>query len=200
MVGFPFFTPLFTPGWHLDVRGVPREGRSVFDAVRDLNRPPIFPVDLHTSIRADVTSDDLPPQGELEFAGARVEWMEVAHPGGCTTFALCVGAQRIVVTGDVELPNTDRDALAEFCRGADALVCDSQYTPAEYVHHVGWGHSTYEHAAELAAAADVKRLWLSHHDPSHEDALIDELVEAARKLFPATEGARNHSVVASGTM
>lgn len=198
IVGFPFFAPLFRPGWKLDVRGVPRTGSSVLDAVCRLNRPPIFPIDLRAAIRADVASHDLPEAGQLHFRDVRIEWTEVHHPGGCSAFAIFVGDQKIVFTGDVEIPAGDRHALVGFCKDADVLICDAQYRPDEYARHRGWGHSTNLDAAGLAVDAGVGRLILTHHDPSHEDAVIDAMVDEARTVFAETDGARNRMIVATG--
>jgi len=35
---------------------------------------------------------------------------------------------------------------------------------------------------ELAAAAGVRRLFLTHHDPSHDDAYVADIEQRARKL------------------
>jgi phosphoribosyl 1,2-cyclic phosphodiesterase len=35
---------------------------------------------------------------------------------------------------------------------------------------------------ELAAAAGVKRLFLTHHDPSHDDAFVADIEQRARHL------------------
>jgi ribonuclease BN (tRNA processing enzyme) len=78
----------------------------------------------------------------------------------------------------------------------DILIHDAQYSAAEYTNHVGWGHSSLLHAMAFAAAARVGVLVTFHHDPTHCDALLDELLEETRKtsghtfdLVPGTEGA-----------
>ena len=48
-----------------------------------------------------------------------------------------------------------------------------------------WGHSTYEYAVELAAAASVRQLVLTHHDPTHDDAFVEELEKRAREYAEA---------------
>jgi phosphoribosyl 1,2-cyclic phosphodiesterase len=189
ILGFPFYPPLYQPGWVLDVRGVPRSGVSVYDGLVDVNRPPLFPVDLRDQIRASVTHQDLDENGTLDFHGVRVDWMPVWHPGGCSAFKISIGGVTVVFTGDVELPKTDLDALAAFAHGADILLCDAQYDASEYAQRVGWGHSSNLDAAELAIAAEVDRLILTHHDPLHDDAFIDRLVDEARTRFPNTEAA-----------
>jgi CheY-like chemotaxis protein len=71
---------------------------------------------------------------------------------------------------------------AEFMRGADLVIHDAQYTPAEYPAKKNWGHSTYEYVVELAAAAEVKRVALFHHDPLHDDAKVREIETLAKAL------------------
>jgi ribonuclease BN (tRNA processing enzyme) len=39
-------------------------------------------------------------------------------------------------------------------------------------------------ATYVAKRAKVKRLVLFHHDPTHDDAQLDEIGAAAQKLFP----------------
>ncbi len=71
----------------------------------------------------------------------------------------------------------------EFCRGADLLFHDAQYTTEEYETKCGWGHSTFDDAVRLAIAADVKRLGLFHHDPDRSDADLDAQVGRCQELI-----------------
>jgi hypothetical protein len=71
----------------------------------------------------------------------------------------------------------------EFISGADFLVSEAQYTLEEYRSKVGWGHSPVESIVEFAIKANVKQLALFHHDPSHDDATIDAIVNHAQKLL-----------------
>lgn len=190
ILGIPFFSPLFVPGWEIALRGVRRHDHSVLEGIMRVNQPPTFPVSLRDVIQADFSHGDLPPDGSMTFGGARLEWMEVAHPGGCSAFALEVGGRRMVFTGDIELPEMDQAALRRFCRGADLLIVDAQYTPEEYGRFRGWGHSTNVQAAEFAQQAGVGRLMLTHHDPGHDDSVIEAMVEQARMVFANTDAAR----------
>src|SRR5947199_10832566 len=47
---------------------------------------------------------------------------------------------------------------------------------------MGWGHSSLSSVVELALDANVKRVLLFHHDPTHDDDMIDRMVEQAREL------------------
>jgi phosphoribosyl 1,2-cyclic phosphodiesterase len=45
-------------------------------------------------------------------------------------------------------------------------------------------------ATNIARAAGAKRLALFHHDPGHDDAMIDRIERDARSLFHACRAAR----------
>jgi CheY-like chemotaxis protein len=70
---------------------------------------------------------------------------------------------------------------ARFMEGAGLVIHDAQYTPEEYPSRKNWGHSTFEYAVELAAAARVRQLVLTHHDPTHDDAFVEEIEKRARE-------------------
>jgi hypothetical protein len=69
---------------------------------------------------------------------------------------------------------------ARFMAGAGLVIHDAQYTPEEYLSKKNWGHSTYEYAVGLAAAAGVRQLALTHHDPTHDDAFVETTEKRAR--------------------
>ena len=56
------------------------------------------------------------------------------------------------------------------------------YTEEEYPAKVGWGHSTFRQAMELADEAGVKKLIFFHHAPERTDVELEKLVEEMRKV------------------
>jgi ribonuclease BN (tRNA processing enzyme) len=70
--------------------------------------------------------------------------------------------------------------------GADLLIHDAQYTDSEYSSHVGWGHSSISHTLAFAEVAGVGRLVTFHHDPQHDDATIDALIDGILAGGPRT--------------
>ena len=44
------------------------------------------------------------------------------------------------------------------------------------MNHVGWGHSHYLFSLKIADEADVKRLVLFHHEQTHSDEKVDEIL------------------------
>ena len=76
--------------------------------------------------------------------------------------------------------------LSTHLRGADLLVMDTQYTRQKYeAMTAGWGHGTPDYTARVAKVVEAKALGLTHHDPASSDALVDEIVETARKALAA---------------
>ena len=81
----------------------------------------------------------------------------------------------------------DRADLVKFLQGSDILILDSQYTDDEYQSHVGWGHGSLTSAISLALDATVRKLILFHHDPTHDDDMIDKMLQTARKIAAQSE-------------
>jgi CheY-like chemotaxis protein len=84
------------------------------------------------------------------------------------------------VPGSEELQGKERRHV-EFIEGADLVIHDCQYTAAEYADKVGWGHSTPEYAAAVCHAAGVKKLALTHHDPTRSDDSVGRIVARIRE-------------------
>ena len=160
-------------------------------ALKRLIGKPFWPVNLLESGGASVRIRPLPPASKgLRACGLQVSWCPVLHPQGCVSYRLTGEGATVVLATDREHGDAGLDRrFLEFCRGADVLVHDAQYTPEEYPARAGWGHTTWEVAARVAAKAKVGKLVLSSHDPSRSDTEVDRIVERARGLFRRTVGA-----------
>ena len=69
------------------------------------------------------------------------------------------------------------------------------FTDDEFPSKIGWGHSTWEEGVRLCRAANVKRLAIFHHDPDHEDQIMEEIEETARNAWEGAFVARENMVV-----
>jgi len=75
------------------------------------------------------------------------------------------------------------------------LIHDAQYTPEEKRGpKAGWGHSSWEEAALTARKAQVKQLYLIHHDPDRSDQDLTVILRDAQSVFPNTEIATESTV------
>ena len=188
----PFFAPLFEEGNRVTFYGSDTEGEPL-DLLTEQMRVPFFPLSF-SELAAETSQIILREGVPVTVGGLTVTPFPVHHTQFVFGYKLEAGGVSAVFCTDYEHGNERLDLLlAEVASGADLLICDAQYTPEEYAHCIGWGHTTWERAAQLAAESKVKRLALFHHDPAHTDQQLSEILRAAQKIFPntmlATEGA-----------
>jgi len=184
--GFPFFAPIYEKNRRLVIFPVER-GMDMFCSLVDQMDGAHFPVTYEQlpSIHECTQTDAIQ---YLTEQGIDISKTRTNHPGKCFGYRIQKNGKSMVFMPDNELnPPSTRWAtlkqLADFCRGADVLIHDAQFTAADMPHKRGWGHSLVSDACELAAAAEVKQLVLYHHDPERTDAEIDAILLEARKWF-----------------
>jgi phosphoribosyl 1,2-cyclic phosphodiesterase len=193
--GFPFFSPVYNSENRFKIWGTKDEGDRVHRLLSGQMRTDYFPVDF-AELGAGIQSATLSPEGE-NIHGVVVRFKEQNHPGGSLAFSFEKDGKKVVYATDHELderilnrsesdanPETLRvlpEDFVSFCRGADLLIADAQYSEEEYPSKVGWGHSRALTAVDLAAQAEVATLALFHHDPMQSDRLVDLKVEACRR-------------------
>ena len=180
--GIPYFAPLFDDGMEV----VFYANRPVEETRRHLERQmgdPFFPLSLE-QVRARAEFRQIERGRRFQVAGLDATCFPLNHPQGAVGYRLESHGAVLAHACDHEHGDLEIDAaVREAANGADLFVMDAQYTPEEYRVKAGWGHSTYAHAAEVATAAQVRRLALFHHDPLHDDSFLDAKLAAAQQLF-----------------
>lgn len=188
LLGLPFFGPLYEEHHRFDFYGHSAEHYSLERSISGVFHPPWFPVPLQdtpsTKKYHDV-GDDSWLVGRVAVTATRLH-----HPQGVTAYRIESDDRSLVFATDVEAGEPASDArLTELASGGSVLIHDAQYLPDEYRGHLGWGHSTWEHAVDAAERAGVGRLILISHDPDRTDDGVDALLAAARERFPNTDAA-----------
>jgi phosphoribosyl 1,2-cyclic phosphodiesterase/CheY-like chemotaxis protein len=200
--GFPFFLPAYNPINQVTIYGYEGATQGLQSILSGQMESPYFPITMrqmpgHIAIR------------ELRELNFHVNQVPVRahllnHPGSCTGYRIFTPGGSISYLPDLELDHRLRDdwnsaatmapdqerktptpedsALIEFLRDSDVLILDSQYDATEYEKHVGWGHSCVEDSVAFALRANVKRLFLFHHDPDHSDEQVSRMVARARQM------------------
>ena len=200
--GFPFFRPAYVPGNRFTLYGPGDDGAAGLHASLDRQmQPPNFPVTL-SAMAARLDFRSIRAGDEVCVDAARIRAAALNHPQGCLGYRISVGSSTLVYATDTEevTPGAVNPAVLELARNADLLIHDAQYTEDEYYGSTGparrgWGHSTITAACRLARAAGVKQLALFHHDPSHDDRLLERLRLEARIIFANVVVAREGMVV-----
>jgi ribonuclease BN (tRNA processing enzyme) len=156
-------------------------------------QPIHFPVRFG-DLSAVVAVEELPEKG-AKLGNFFVRALNLNHPGDCAGFRLEMGGVSIAYLPDHEpyqsctlshtSPSTFEAVQAElvrFVRECDLLILDTQYDEAEYPRRVGWGHGCVADSVALAIAGEVRELAYFHHDPSHTDTKIAQMVARGRQL------------------
>lgn len=176
--GLPFFTPMLDEEAELDVYGPAQDdGVSLEDAVKNMIRPPMFPIDLGmfpgTFRFHDVTDNDFMVDGMM------VRSRLIPHIGATLGFRVDVAGKSVAYLPDHQQPYDGSfaisDGVRELCDDVDLLIHDSQYTREEFARKFNWGHCTPEFAVAVAAQCRVKKLVMFHHDPMRTDSSLDSL-------------------------
>jgi ribonuclease BN (tRNA processing enzyme) len=104
---------------------------------------------------------------------------------------VCYQGKSICYVTDTEhKPGEPDQNILGLIEGADIVVYDSTYNDAEFPTFVGWGHSTWQEGVRLAAAANVGRLVIFHHEPGRSDDALDAVAIEAKAMFAGAEVAR----------
>ncbi len=75
------------------------------------------------------------------------------------------------------------DAIAENAKGSDLFICEGMYAePDKLKKAKQYKHMTFYEAAELAKAASVGEMWLTHFSPSLVRA--EDYMPKVREIFP----------------
>jgi phosphoribosyl 1,2-cyclic phosphodiesterase len=218
--GFPFFTPTHHPSTRLYVFGPKTLHQDLEEVLSRAMLPPVFPItleelpclrvmrNLHEGEAIVLNAADTEPRVVIdrdhplreppEHVLVRVLHSH-AHPQGVFIYRIEHGGKAAVYATDTEGYVGGDQRLIEFVRDADVLIHDAQYTEAEYASDSspkqGWGHSTWQMAVAVARAANVKRLVLFHHDPTHGDEMLERLENQAQNDFPQTSLAREQMTI-----
>jgi len=176
--GLPFFAGLFRSQNQVTFYS-PIKGFETW--IRSQMAEPFFPVPLSISA-ATLNFIELDEQ-PLLVAGTRVGWKPVNHPGGCFSYRFEREGHSLVFSTDTELRVEDfvrSEANRSFYGETNVLIMDAQYTLDEAIERPDWGNSSSSMAVDFALDFGVKKLYLFHHEPTHDDAKIEEIGRLAQ--------------------
>jgi phosphoribosyl 1,2-cyclic phosphodiesterase len=205
--GFPFFVPAYNDKNEIQILGYDGTGSGLPEILKGQMATPFFPVALH-DLPGKINIRKLESM-DFKIGNVRVRSRFMNHPGVCVGYRILTSKGSIAYLPDHEhydafkLHSTkshllspeqtqqrareDRAELVKFLQGSDILILDTQYTDDEYQAHVGWGHGSLSSAISLALDASIRKLVLFHHDPTHDDDMIDKMLQTARKIAAKSE-------------
>lgn len=184
--GLMFFAPLFDPTVEVTIWGPTSEHRPLREWLGRYLSHPLSPLEIR----------DLPARVRFED-GRRLPWMIgdvqvqsslVAHRGPTLGYRLTADGSSLCYLPDHEpglgedLGSAEPDWISGYAlaHGASLLIHDCQYDDVEYGARRGWGHSRLSDALTFGLRARCGQLMLTHHDPDHDDARLEQIsAEAA---------------------
>lgn len=202
--GLGFFRPLFDSRSEIHVWGPTSNQMGLRDRLLRFLAPPLYPVRLRDIPSRFFLHDT--PRGDLQLGEFTVRADFVCHPGPTLGYRIEGGGRSIAYLPDHEpalgaVSFPDRPEWTSgygLVAGVDLLIHDCTYSAVEYPEHVGWGHSAIDHALALGTIGRVKRMVTFHHEPGHDDVMLDRMLEAAvssaSPTFPVTAGTEGASL------
>jgi phosphoribosyl 1,2-cyclic phosphodiesterase len=187
LFGLPFFLPLHTEGYRIRIwAGNLKPASGVEDAVRKMMSHPLFPIEIDMA-QSNVEFHDFRAGETLTpRPGITLRTAALNHPGGATGYRLEFAGRSVAYITDTEMANGAEPTILALAKDASLVIIDATYSDAELPSHVGWGHSSWQQCVGLANAAGAQRLCLFHHDPDHDDAIMDVIAAAAGAARPGT--------------
>lgn len=190
--GFPFFALAYNPNMVINIfaLGKDRKVVNLEGIFRGQMKEEYFPVPLdNMGAKFNFLQLD---QFVLNLNDAVIRVIKQNHPGGSCGYQIEENNKKLVICTDIEHGKTVLPEMVEFCKDADLLVHEAQYTNEELESHRGWGHSSYDQAMEVAERAGVKKLVMTHHDPAHNDNFLVKIEKECQKRIPNCELAREN--------
>ena len=202
IIGFPFFQPLRNANTHITVYGLRRSAESLESTLTASLGEPLFapPLDI-SQARIEFREVDF----STTFAIGPDVWVTTArlnHPyravgyriessSGCLAYITDTAPFDQILFGEEQVDwyskertldpvskgtlDRMRQGVLDLAQNADWVIYDTQFEPQQYDRHPHWGHSTPNHAIDIAARAGARHLILFHHDPHRTDTQIDAL-------------------------
>lgn len=185
--GLGFFKPLFDPSMEIHIWGPASSSQSLQSRLARYFSPPLFPVQIR-ELPCKLHFHEM-HQSNVTIGPFFIQSRYVVHPGPTIGFRITYKEKIFTYIPDHEpalglygMPaNKKWISGIDLAANADILLHDAQYSSEEYETRKGWGHSSIDHAIAFATIAEVKKLLLAHHDPSHSDDMLDALVNSLKE-------------------
>jgi phosphoribosyl 1,2-cyclic phosphodiesterase len=184
--GFPFFLPAYDAKNTVTIVGYEGTDASLRQTLAGQMESPYFPIAMQ-AMPGNLSVRN-PKRRSFSIGPIKVRSIRLNHPGLTVGYRFETGGGTVIYMPDNEPvapgggPRRIDPKQVEFVRDADILIIDSQYGPEEYEAHPGWGHGCVDDVVALACEGGVRRMFLFHHDPDHDDLHVARLVDRARGL------------------
>jgi phosphoribosyl 1,2-cyclic phosphodiesterase len=185
--GFPFFLPIYTPGYSVRVTVPAFSDEEAREKLSRYLNGMYHPARLR-ELPAAVTFHPIRSGRTFQAGGFRVRAQALNHPGGALGYRVEADGRSVAYLTDTAPfarpgegvaagaePTAAEGRMLSFLADCDLVLYDTMYSYQEYLEKMTWGHSYPEYAAALCRAARVGKLVLFHHLPDASDEDLDLL-------------------------
>lgn len=190
--GFPFFEPAYVPDSIIQISTAgKRKIHNLKDIFSTQMQSIYFPVQLE-NMGAKLTFEKYDTDEVIGKMGALISIIDTIHPGGCIAVRFQVKGKSVTFCTDLEHSNGIDENVVHLAMNTDVLIHEAQYTDEELKTHQGWGHSSYSQAIEVAEKCNAKQLFITHHDPDHDDEFLRKMEKICKERFKDLVFARDN--------
>lgn len=180
--GFPFFIPAYIKGNSVHIYGC---HPNLEERFRNQHNPLHFPVHIE-SLLPNIEFHTIKPEEDFVLGDCTITPISLHHPGGSFGYRVEHEGKKIAYATDSEYKDVTDKGLKkylDFFNGCDVLIFDAMYTLSDSLDKEDWGHSSSLIGAEIAMAAKIKKLILFHHDPTHDDRELQDILNKTIKFI-----------------
>ncbi len=189
IVGFLNFKPLFDSSFNFKIYGA-NKNTDINEVSKKLLDPTLWPVSFDM-LNAKVEFINIDSESIVVGNDIKVSHISHPHPNGASSFKITKNNFSIVYTTDCEHTNNilNKNVL-KISQDANILIHDSHFTVEDLPKHSGWGHSSWEEAANVAIKSKVEKLILFHYNPEYSDNEVEKMELNAQNSFNNTIAAK----------
>ncbi len=183
IIGLPFFSPLYDKRFKINIFGDNELQENIFEHIFLIFSAPFFPVN---SEELSAEFNFIPIKKETKIGDINLKTISLSHPNGGIGLKFYDNDKSFVFLTDNELGFVHRggkefEEYVEFCKNADLLVHDAEYTEEEHKKKIGWGHSSIDDVIRLAIDSKVNAVGFFHHNQDHSDEDLKKMENYAKK-------------------
>jgi phosphoribosyl 1,2-cyclic phosphodiesterase len=127
-------------------------------------------------------------EDSLEDQVIKITTIPLQHPDGCLGYRIEYMGKSVAYCSDYEPMRHTSPMINRLAADVDLLIADGQYSEATLANSTqGYGHGTPRSCVEQAQSCRAKEVWVHHHDPRHDDKVL-EMMELDAKSYAVTVG------------
>ena len=190
LLGFLNFTPLFDESFSITIYGN-NKLTSIDKISEKILDKAFWPVSLNM-LKAKINFVELGNEPVI-INNSTINFKDHSHPNGATSYKVTIDNFSILYSTDSEHPNNKlNENVLKMAENTDILIHDSHFTEEDLKDHIGWGHSSWRQAVNVAIKSGAKKLFLFHYSPEYNDDIIDSIEQKAQGLLETCEASKQN--------